>query len=134
MMGNEIAFENAAPTPDFLGAPTLNFYHPSEVLGHPALTVAERRAILAAWASDAHAVEDAPWLRQLENGARIPVSEIFDALIALDREEQGIDATRAARAIAAGVIKASAWRAMSNRRSEFSPSPRADHSSVQKQL
>ena len=47
----------------------------SEVLANPDLTVAERRAILASWASDARAVEDAPQLRQLENGARMLVGE-----------------------------------------------------------
>ncbi len=79
-MRNGIAFERAAPTPDFLAAPALNLHHPSEVLGHPDLRADERRAILAGWASDAHAVENAPWLRQLENGARIPVDEILCAL------------------------------------------------------
>jgi len=69
-MRNEVP-SRAAPTADFLVAPTLKLHHPSEVLGDPGLTVAERRAILADWASDARAVENAPWLRQLENGARI---------------------------------------------------------------
>jgi len=86
MMRNEASFESAVPTPVFYAAPTLNFHHPSEVLGHPDLTVAERRAILADWASDARAVENAPRLRQLENGVRIPVSEILSALRRLDNE------------------------------------------------
>ncbi|SRR5271166_710904 len=85
-MRNKVCFEGVAPTADFLAAPTPNFHHPSEVLGDPGLTVAERRAILANWASDARAVENAPWLRQLENGARIPVSDILSALRRLDNE------------------------------------------------
>ena len=86
-MRNEVSFESAAPTPGFFAAPTLNFHHPSEVLGPPDLTVAERRAILAGCASDAHSVEDAPWLRQLENGARVSVGEVLSALRALDDED-----------------------------------------------
>ena len=85
-MRNKVCFRGVAPTADFLVAPTPNFHHPSEVFGDPGLTVAERRAILADWASDARAVENAPWLRQLENGARIPVSEILGALRSLDNE------------------------------------------------
>ena len=85
-MRNKICFEGVAPTADFLVAPTLKLHHPSEALGNPGLTVAERRAILADWASDARAVENAPWLRQLENGARIPVSDILSALRRLDNE------------------------------------------------
>ncbi len=82
-MRNRIVFERAAPSPDWLAAPA-TFHHPSDVLAHPGLTVGERRAILASWASDAHAVEDAPQLRQLENGARVPVSEVLSALRTLD--------------------------------------------------
>ena len=37
--------------------------HPSDILDHPELTRDEKRTILAAWASDARAVEDAPSLR-----------------------------------------------------------------------
>jgi hypothetical protein len=83
-MWNRTSLEHAAPTPDFLAAPILNLHHPGEVLAHPGLTAGERRAILAGWASDVHAVEDAPWLRQLENGARIPIDEILLALSRLD--------------------------------------------------
>jgi hypothetical protein len=88
-MRNGISFERAAPTPDFLAAPILNLHHPSEVLNHPDLTTDERRAILAGWGSDVHAIENAPGLRQLENGARIPVDEILRALSRLDDEPAG---------------------------------------------
>jgi len=70
-MRNEVSFEGAATTADFLVAPTLKLHHPSEALGNPGLTVAERRAILANWASDARAVENAPEIlsasRSLDN-------------------------------------------------------------------
>ena len=84
-MSNEVS---PAPLPlDWLVTPAAAFNHPDEVLSHPGLTVAEKRAILASWASDAHAVEDMPWLRQLECGARISLSDVLSALRSLDAEE-----------------------------------------------
>jgi hypothetical protein len=41
------------------------FSHPEDVLAAPQLSTAEKRCVLAAWASDAFAVDDNPWLRQL---------------------------------------------------------------------
>jgi hypothetical protein len=55
------------------------------VLTNPDLTDPERKAILASWASDAHSVENMPWLRQLDNGATVSLSEVLAALRALDR-------------------------------------------------
>jgi hypothetical protein len=64
------------------------FSHPSEVLSHRFLSAREKRCVLAAWASDAFAVEGSPWLRQLPGGAApIPVGEIFAALRGLDEED-----------------------------------------------
>jgi hypothetical protein len=40
------------------------FQDPFEVVRHPQLEPEVKRAILASWASDAHAVEDQPALRQ----------------------------------------------------------------------
>jgi hypothetical protein len=67
--------------------PAQAFAHPSNVVTDPDLTLNEKRAILASWASDACAVESAPALRRSPNGAR-PVSfdDVMDALRALDRE------------------------------------------------
>ena len=48
-----------------LVAPGDVFRHPREVLTHPQLTSGEKRAILASWASDACALENAPGLRCL---------------------------------------------------------------------
>ena len=58
--------------------------HPDDVLSASDLTVAEKRELLAAWASDAHAVRDAPALRQLDSGAVVSVDEVVGALRALD--------------------------------------------------
>jgi len=39
------------------------FNHPRDVVSHPTLTFAEKRAILASWASDASAIASCPALR-----------------------------------------------------------------------
>jgi len=63
-----------------------NFFHPNEVVEDLLLTRTEKREILASWASDLHAVPDAPALRQLENGAVIRLDAILTALQSLDDE------------------------------------------------
>ncbi len=93
-MSNEVSSTGALPL-DWLITPAAAFSHPDDVLSHSGLTAAEKRAILASWASDAHAVDDMPWLRQLECGARIPLSEVLRALRSLDAEEK-ITSPRAA--------------------------------------
>lgn len=63
------------------------FSHPDEVIANGILTVAEKRCVLAAWASDAFAVEAKPWLRQLPGNDRpVALSEIMRALRTLDEE------------------------------------------------
>lgn len=74
---------------DDLLHPAQAFEHPKEVLADPDLTVNEKRAILASWASDACAVEAAPALRCVPGGRRpVTVDEILEALRTLDREAQ----------------------------------------------
>jgi len=65
--------------------PELAFDHPKDVLASRSLSVAEKRAILASWASDASAVSSAPSLRA-PKGLKAPVTidEILDALRLLD--------------------------------------------------
>ena len=67
--------------------------HPEDVLAHRNLTVGEKRELLAAWASDAHAVADAPGLRQLDSGAIVSVEEVLSALRALDEPSVGRGST-----------------------------------------
>jgi hypothetical protein len=69
---------------DWLVTPGLAFSHPNEVLGHPELSDAERRAILASWASDARAVEGAHWMRCLDSGSIVTLDEVLQALRKLD--------------------------------------------------
>jgi len=70
---------------DELLHPASAFNHPSEVVKDPDLTLNEKRAILASWASDACAVEAAPELRTAKNGA-VRFDDIMDALKQLDGE------------------------------------------------
>jgi hypothetical protein len=60
--------------------------HPDDVVRHPRLSRSQKRALLASWASDRHALEGAPELRQLESGAVVRLDAIMDALRALDRD------------------------------------------------
>lgn len=60
------------------------FDHPTDVVADPDLTLNEKRAILAAWASDACALEASPSLRQIRKGRVVPFDDIMDALRALD--------------------------------------------------
>lgn len=61
------------------------FYHPKDVLADPSLSVSEKRAILASWASDASAIASFPALRA-PAGLKAPVTidEILEALCELD--------------------------------------------------
>jgi hypothetical protein len=66
--------------------PAQAFGHPSEVVNDPDLTLNEKRAILASWASDACAVESAPELRSGPRGTAVRFDDIMDALRTLDRQ------------------------------------------------
>jgi hypothetical protein len=70
---------------NYLLRPGTAFEHPRDVVSHPSLSLAEKRAILASWASDASAIASCPSLRAPE-GLKAPVTidEILDALCALD--------------------------------------------------
>jgi hypothetical protein len=66
--------------------PAQAFSHPAEVVHDPDLTLNEKRAILASWASDACAVESVPELRRapVEGGRPVAFDDVMDALRALD--------------------------------------------------
>jgi hypothetical protein len=72
---------------DDLLHPAQAFEHPRRVAEDPDLTLNEKRAILASWASDACAIEAAPALRQAP-GTEHPVSfdDVMDALRMLDQQ------------------------------------------------
>jgi hypothetical protein len=71
---------------DALLHPAQAFEHPMKVVDDPDLTLAEKRAILASWASDACAVEATPPLPQPPGSpGRVGFDDVMDALRALDR-------------------------------------------------
>jgi hypothetical protein len=61
------------------------YAHPRDVVTDASLSLAEKRAILASWASDASVIASFPALRAPE-GLKAPVTidEILEALCALD--------------------------------------------------
>ena len=65
--------------------PGTRFEHPRDVVSDPNLSLAEKHAILASWASDASAIASCPSLRA-PAGLKAPVTidEILEALCALD--------------------------------------------------
>ena len=71
---------------DELLHPARAFAHPMDVVRDPDLTLNEKRAILASWASDACALEAAPELRMNASGNVVRWDDIMDALRTLDRE------------------------------------------------
>lgn len=70
--------------PDAMAGP---FGSIDEVLRHPGMTIAEKRALLASWASDSNAVPGVPTLRQIEDGSLVAVDDILRALRSLDAGE-----------------------------------------------
>jgi len=60
------------------------YIHPDDVASDPDLPLAEKRALLASWISDARAVENSPSLRRLDSGAVVEVDAILRALVLLD--------------------------------------------------
>jgi hypothetical protein len=73
--------------------PAQMFNHPSEVVNDPDLTLKEKRALLASWASDACAVESVPAFRM---GRKDPVhfDEIMEALRLLDKQANSLKSRR----------------------------------------
>jgi len=71
---------------DALLHPASAFAHPMQVVRDRHLTLAEKRAILASWASDACAVEAAPDLRATPSGQTVRWDDIMDALRVLDAQ------------------------------------------------
>ncbi|HTV29943.1 MAG TPA: hypothetical protein VMF32_19410 [Xanthobacteraceae bacterium] len=94
--------------------PAHAYEHPSRVVNDPDLTLNEKRAILASWASDACAAAAAPHLHRTPS-ARRPVrfDDVIDALRALDKETQAPGGDR----------RRYRWRWWKNRAERRSPPP-----------
>ena len=69
---------------DYLLHPAGAFRSPMDVVADPDMTVQEKRAILASWASDACAVEAAPDLRRPPSAPMVRFDDIMEALKKLD--------------------------------------------------
>jgi hypothetical protein len=74
--------------------PAHAFGHPMEVVHDPDLTLNEKRAILASWASDACAVEAAPGLRRAAGAPPVQFDDVMDALRSLDQLANDPDGAR----------------------------------------
>jgi len=70
--------------------PARAFEHPMRVVNDPDLTLSEKRAILAAWASDACAVEPVPSMSLVADASRtVEFDDVMDALRELDVRSAG---------------------------------------------
>ncbi|MGX9146292.1 hypothetical protein [Mesorhizobium sp. 128a] len=78
---SEILSQTEAPNP---GSMSEMLGHPDDVLHHPTMSIVDKRALLASWASDARAVAGMPMLRQLDDGSIVTIDAIVGALKALD--------------------------------------------------
>jgi len=68
-----------------MSQPFARYLHPFDVAHHPALEPEVKRAILASWASDRHAVENQPAMRQpRELKGPVSVDDVFAALRSLE--------------------------------------------------
>jgi hypothetical protein len=64
--------------------PARAFRAPMDVVADPDMTVQEKRAILASWASDACAVEAVPDFRRAPSASLVRFDDVMDALKRLD--------------------------------------------------
>jgi hypothetical protein len=86
--------------PNELLHPAQAFEHPSRVVNDPDLTLNEKQAILASWASDACALEAAPHLRSPQGGKQpVLFDDVMEALRTLDKQANEKDAARYRRVL-----------------------------------
>jgi hypothetical protein len=65
--------------------PGMQLRRPIDVVKARSLSIDDKRAILAAWASDFYAVDSKPALRQLPGTPEpVPIDEVQSALVELD--------------------------------------------------
>jgi hypothetical protein len=72
--------------------------HPRDVLADQTISIGEKRAILASWASDAAAVVSNPAQREVPGShRRVTIDEVLEALSALDYRPKGPPGGKPAR-------------------------------------
>ncbi|MEZ2409258.1 hypothetical protein AB6806_20910 [Bosea sp. RCC_152_1] len=82
---------------DRLFHPACHYGHPRDVLADATLSLAEKRAVLSSWASDACAIASCPSLRHPPFAARaVSFDEVMDALVELDRAPEDSSCQKAA--------------------------------------
>jgi hypothetical protein len=92
--------------PNDLLHPAHAFEHPSHVVNDPDLTLNEKRAILASWASDACTLEAAPQLRRARGGKQpVLFDDVMEALRTLDKQANEKDAARYRRLLRRGRLE-----------------------------
>ncbi len=91
--------------PNDLLHPAQAFEHPSHVVNDPDLTLNEKRAILASWASDACALEAAHHLRCIRGKRPVLFDEVVEALRTLDREANATDSAHYRRLLRRGRLE-----------------------------
>lgn len=102
----------------------VTFTHPEDVLQSRALSVADKRAILASWASDAHAVPNLPSMRQLDSGAIVSIDTVLSALKVLDAREMATSPSQKRGSWAKrNVALLSRWRSSSSRKGDDDDEP-----------
>jgi hypothetical protein len=84
--GNNGRDRDGALDLDALLHPAQAFAHPADVVNDRDLTLSEKRAILASWASDACAVEAVPPPRQPPDAKPVHFDDVVDALRTLERQ------------------------------------------------
>jgi hypothetical protein len=107
--------------------PANAFSHPDEVVRDRDLTLTEKRAILASWASDACAVESAPELRiSVPGKPPVTFDDVMDALKALDREGQSAPPREPHYRRVLAKVRPAYWRSLRRQRGspEGSGAPR----------
>lgn len=78
--------------------PASVYEHPNDVVADTTLSLGEKRAILASWASDAAAVASHPALRELPGSHRkVSIDDVLEALAALDHGPKGPPGGKPAR-------------------------------------
>jgi len=87
-LGGDISYDvREGWDPNDLLHPAQAFEHPSHVVNDPDLTLNEKRAVLASWASEACALEAAPHLRSAPGGKQpVLFDDVMEALRTLDKQ------------------------------------------------
>jgi hypothetical protein len=85
MINQERSFDDNVYDLNAILHPGSVFDHPRDVLADATLSRAEKRAILASWASDAAAISSCPALRAVPGTKRVvSIDDILEALSSLD--------------------------------------------------